>query len=134
MPGNSTLPSGLPGEVEDLDLAQHVYQVLADEPAAEDAGAVERRLAGRDDFRDVFAARLVDVHRHDALRRRVEVGEKEKLRPLVAEEPELVLEIADQLRERGVGRGGRLADQHLVLRIGAAADREDEILAVVRRR
>ena len=96
--------------------------------------AVERRLAGRHDFRHVLAARLVDVHRHDALRRRIEIGQKVELRALVADEPELILEIADQLLERRVGGGRRLAHEHLVLRIGAARDRKHQILAVVRRR
>ena len=100
----------------------------------EDAGAVERCLARRHDFRQMLAARLLDIHRHDALRRRVEIGEEVELRAFVAEERELVLEIADELLERRIGRGRGFANEHLVLRIGAAGDREHQVLAIVGRR
>ena len=71
-------------------------------------------------FRQVLAARLLDIHRHDALGRRVQIGQERKTSALVPEERKLILEIADQLLERRIGAARRIAHEHLVLRIGAA--------------
>ena len=73
-------------QVEHFDLAQHVDHVMTNKTTAQNAGAVERSLARGHNLGSVLAARVLDVHRDNALRRRVEIGQEEKLGAFVAEE------------------------------------------------
>jgi hypothetical protein len=121
----------LAGEVEDLRLTENVDHVLADDAATENADSVERFLAGGHDFGEMLAAGLIDVHRDDALGRRFQIGDEIELCSFIADERKLVVEVADELFEGRVGGRSGFADEHLVLRIGAAGDIEDHVLAVV---
>ena len=58
-------------EIEDFDLSQHVDEILSENSPAEDARPIERALLRGNDFRNVLAAGLVDIHGHDSLRWRI---------------------------------------------------------------
>src|SRR5688572_3378601 len=109
-------------------MTEHVNHVLSNDAATENARAVQRLLARGYDFRHAVAPGLPDVHRNDAFRRCIEIAKEIKPRSFVTDEPELIFKIGNKLLERRIGGVRRIANQYLVLRIGAARDRKHEVL------
>src|SRR4051812_41800718 len=79
------------------------------------------------------ATRMLQIHYHDSLCWGIEVRKKEKFFTFIGDERKLILEVADEFFEWRIGRRFCVANEYLVLWIGAVRDGQDEILAVVRR-
>ena len=117
-------------QTENLDLTVSVLQIHAHELIVERAGAAQRFFRFGNDFLPVFALRLGDVDRDDAMARRFQIRAEPEHRPVVVDEGVIRVEIHQQLDDRRVGLLQVLVED-AVFGIGALRGRDDEIMAVI---
>ena len=117
-------------EAVDTHLGPRVAQRVADEPIAHHAHLRQRGFGLRDEFLPGRAFRGAGVDGDEPTARGLEIREEPEHRSVIAHEIVAGIEVVEQFDHRGTGLPEILIEEP-VPRIGALADREQQVVAII---